>query len=87
VIAVIDQLIDSTFAVSTTPHMFTHHFTVVCNVLVQFLMEAGLIDGSCMTVTGKTIAENLKDLPGLSDGQEIIKPLSDPIKETGHIQV
>jgi dihydroxyacid dehydratase/phosphogluconate dehydratase len=50
-------------------------------------MEAGLIDGSCMTVTGKTIAENLKDLPGLSEGQEIIKPLSDPIKETGHIQV
>jgi Dehydratase family len=50
-------------------------------------MEAGLIDGSCMTVTGKTIAENLKDLPGLSPGQEIIKPLDSPIKESGHIQV
>ncbi|KAG5191107.1 dihydroxy-acid dehydratase [Tribonema minus] len=55
--------------------------------VMKFLMEAGLIDGSCMTVTGKTIAENLKDLPGLTEGQEIIKPLSAPIKKTGHLQI
>uniref|UniRef100_A0A6U0VBG4 dihydroxy-acid dehydratase n=1 Tax=Pinguiococcus pyrenoidosus TaxID=172671 RepID=A0A6U0VBG4_9STRA len=55
--------------------------------VMKFLMEEGFIDGSCMTVTGKTIAENLADLPGLSPGQDIIRPLSDPIKSTGHIQI
>jgi dihydroxy-acid dehydratase len=40
-----------------------------------------------MTVTGKTLAENLRDLPGLAPGQPIVRPLSDPIKETGHIQI
>eukprot|EP00636_Phaeomonas_parva_P017054 CAMPEP_0118877730 /NCGR_PEP_ID=MMETSP1163-20130328/17918_1 /TAXON_ID=124430 /ORGANISM="Phaeomonas parva, Strain CCMP2877" /LENGTH=587 /DNA_ID=CAMNT_0006813479 /DNA_START=181 /DNA_END=1944 /DNA_ORIENTATION=+ len=55
--------------------------------VMKFLMEEGLIDGSCMTVTGKTVAENLADLPGLTEGQQIIRPLSDPIKDTGHIQI
>jgi dihydroxy-acid dehydratase len=50
-------------------------------------LAEGLIDGSCMTVTGKTLAENLKDLPGLSEGQQIVQPLSKPIKETGHIRI
>ena len=36
------------------------------------LLEAGLLDGSCMTVTGKTLAENVKDLPRLKPGQEIM---------------
>jgi dihydroxy-acid dehydratase len=40
-----------------------------------------------MTVTGKTHAENLRDLPGLSPGQPIVRPLSDPIKKNGHIQI
>jgi dihydroxy-acid dehydratase len=55
--------------------------------VIKMLLEAGMIDGTCMTVTGKTIAENVKDLPGLTAGQQIIQPLSSPIKPTGHIQI
>ena len=55
--------------------------------VIKMLLEAGMIDGSCMTVTGKTIAENVKDLPGLTPGQQIIQPLASPIKATGHIQI
>jgi len=52
----------------------------------QYLLKNGLIDGSCMTCTGKTMAENLASCPDLSEGQEIILPLDKPIKETGHLQ-
>jgi len=55
--------------------------------VMKFLLEEGLLNGECMTVTGKTLAENLSDLPPLQDGQEIIKSLTDPIKRTGHIQI
>ncbi len=55
--------------------------------VIKMLLEAGLLDGTCMTVTGKTLAENVKDLPGLKAGQQIIQPLSSPIKPTGHIQI
>ena len=55
--------------------------------VMKLLLEAGLFDGSCMTVTGKTHAENLRDLPGLTPGQPIVRPLSDPIKASGHIQI
>ncbi|CAM9741233.1 unnamed protein product [Chrysoparadoxa australica] len=55
--------------------------------VMKMLLDKGLIDGDCMTVTGKTISENLADLPGLTPGQEIIRPWTDPIKETGHIQI
>jgi dihydroxy-acid dehydratase len=55
--------------------------------LMKYLLELGLIDGSCMTVTGKTIAENLAPLPGLKFGQEIIMPIDRPIKESGHIRI
>lgn len=55
--------------------------------VLKFLLEAGLIDGDSLTVTGKTLAENLADLPGLQDAQTIIRPLSDPIKASGHIQI
>jgi dihydroxy-acid dehydratase len=55
--------------------------------LMKYLLEKGLIDGSCRTVTGKTIAENLRDLPGLAAGQEIVRPLENPIKPTGHIRI
>jgi dihydroxy-acid dehydratase len=54
---------------------------------MKYLLEHGLLDGDCMTVTGKTIAENLQDLPGLQAGQDVFHALSDPIKETGHIQI
>ncbi|HVW11358.1 MAG TPA: dihydroxy-acid dehydratase, partial [Bryobacteraceae bacterium] len=55
--------------------------------VIKMLIEAGRFDGSCMTVTGKTHAENVKDLPGLKPGQEIVQPLSKPIKATSHIQI
>jgi dihydroxy-acid dehydratase len=55
--------------------------------VIKMLLEAGLLNGDCMTVTGKTLAENVKDLPGLRAGQQIIQPLSAPIKPTGHIQI
>ncbi|KAJ2499150.1 hypothetical protein GGH96_003733 [Coemansia sp. RSA 1972] len=54
--------------------------------ILKFLLAEGLIDGSTMTVTGKTLAENLHDLPGLSEGQDIIYPRNNPIKPTGHLQ-
>jgi dihydroxy-acid dehydratase len=53
--------------------------------VIKFMMDNGMFDGSQMTVTGKTHAENLKDHPGLTPGQEIIRPLSNPIKKTGHL--
>lgn len=53
----------------------------------KMLLEAGMLNGDCITVTGKTLAENLKDLPGLKDGQQIIQPLDKPIKATSHLQI
>ena len=55
--------------------------------LMKYLWEHGLINGDCLTVTGKTVAENLAPLPGLAEGQRIIRPLEEPIKSTGHIQI
>ncbi len=43
--------------------------------------------GDCLTVTGKTLAENMADVPSLQEGQKIIQPLDNPIKETGHIRI
>ncbi len=55
--------------------------------VMKYLLEKDMIDGSCMTVTGKTIAENLADLPGFKPGQDVFHPLENPIKKTGHIQI
>ncbi len=55
--------------------------------VMKLLMEHGLIDGSQMTVTGKTIAENLAELPGLKEGQEVVRRFDNPIKATGHIRI
>ena len=55
--------------------------------VMKYLLENGLLHGDCLTVTGKTVAENLRDLPGLKPGQQIIQPLERPIKRTGHIQI
>jgi len=55
--------------------------------VMKMLLKAGLIDGSCMTVTGKTVAENLKDVADLAPDQEIIAPLDKPLKATGHLQI
>lgn len=55
--------------------------------VIKYLLENGLLDGTCLTVTGKTLAENVRDLPGLTPGQQIIQPLEKPIKESGHIRI
>ncbi|TWU36658.1 Dihydroxy-acid dehydratase [Novipirellula aureliae] len=55
--------------------------------VMKYLLSEGLIDGSCMTVTGKTMAENLEALPGLKEGQTIVHTVSNPIKKTGHIRI
>ncbi|MFZ1677122.1 MAG: dihydroxy-acid dehydratase [Saprospiraceae bacterium] len=56
--------------------------------VMKYLFRQNLIHGDCLTVTGKTIAENMKDVPSLSfDTQKIILPLENPVKSTGHIQI
>jgi dihydroxy-acid dehydratase len=56
--------------------------------VMKYLLQQGLLHGDCLTVTGKTMAENLAAVPDLDfDQQKIIKPLSHPIKPTGHLQI
>jgi len=55
--------------------------------MIKFLIDNDMFDGDQMTVTGKTHNENLADHPGLTPGQEIIRPLDDPVKATGHLQI
>ncbi len=55
--------------------------------LMKMLLARGALDGDCITVTGKTIAENLADAPDLAPDQTVIHAWDDPIKETGHIQI
>ena len=55
--------------------------------VMKLLLENGFLIGDCLTITGKSIAENLKDLPGLAEGQDVVRPLSDPLKPTGHIRI
>ncbi|MDP6375027.1 MAG: dihydroxy-acid dehydratase [Pseudomonadales bacterium] len=55
--------------------------------LMKTLLDAGLLHGECMTVTGKILAENLADVKPYPDGQQIVHPLSDPIKPDSHLVV
>ncbi len=55
--------------------------------VLKMLLDRGVIHGDCLTVTGKTLAENLADLPALPADQPILRPWDAPIKETGHIQI
>ncbi len=55
--------------------------------VMKYLLEKGFIHGDCMTVTGKTVAENLEEVPSLAQEQDIIMPIETPIKKTGHIQI
>lgn len=55
--------------------------------VLKYLLKKGLLHGDCLTVTGKTIAENLLDVPDLSEGQDVIKPIENPIKPTGHLRI
>src|SRR5215471_6852702 len=55
--------------------------------VIKFLLSEGMIHGDCMTVTGKTVRENVVNLPELAPGQKIVMPRTKPIKSTGHIQI
>ena len=55
--------------------------------VMKYLLAHGLLEGGCLTVTGRTLAENLADVPGLAPGQQVILPLEHPIKESGHIRI
>jgi dihydroxy-acid dehydratase len=55
--------------------------------VMKLLLEAGLLEGGCRTVTGRTLADNLKDVPGLAKGQNVVHPLDRPLKTTGHIRI
>jgi dihydroxy-acid dehydratase len=55
--------------------------------VMKYLLDKGLLDGSCITVTGKTVAQNLVEVQGLAEGQKVIHPLEQPIKKTGHIRI
>jgi len=55
--------------------------------VMKMLLQEGFLHGDCLTVTGKTIAENLADVPGLKEGQDIIHPVSAPLKESGHLRI
>ena len=55
--------------------------------VLKYLLKKGLIHGDCLTVTGKTIAENLLDVNDLKEGQDVIKPIEKPIKASGHLRM
>ena len=55
--------------------------------VLKFMLEEGMLHGDCLTVTGKTLAENLAEVNSLKEGQDIIRPVANPIKETGHIRI
>jgi dihydroxy-acid dehydratase len=55
--------------------------------VMKFMLKNNMLDGTCLTVTGKSISENLKDVKDLEDNQKIIMPINNPIKETGHIRI
>ncbi|MGB5464387.1 MAG: dihydroxy-acid dehydratase [Aureibaculum sp.] len=63
-----------------------HHVGGIPAVL-KYMVDNGMLHGDCLTVTGKTLAENLKDVPALKKDQDIIRPLDNPIKETGHLRI
>jgi len=55
--------------------------------VLKMLLERGVLNGDCLTVSGKTLAENVADVPGLAEGQQVIHPWEEPIKASGHIQI
>ncbi len=55
--------------------------------VLKYMLKKGMLHGDCLTVTGKTLAENLLDVKDLTEGQQVIRDITDPIKETGHIRI
>ncbi|HNU12309.1 MAG TPA: dihydroxy-acid dehydratase [Rubrivivax sp.] len=56
-------------------------------LVMRELLDAGLLHGDCMTITGKTIAENLADVPPLQPGNKVIRKMTDPLYEQGHLAI
>jgi len=56
-------------------------------VILKYMLDAGFLHGDCLTVTGKTLEENLRSVKSLSFNQDIIMPVENPIKKSGHIQI
>ena len=55
--------------------------------VMKLLLAEGMLHGDCLTVTGKTVAENLAEVPDLSPGQDVIMPVDRPLKPSGHLQI
>lgn len=55
--------------------------------VMKYLLEMGMLHGDCLTVTGKTIKENADSIVGLKEGQEVILPINNPVKTSGHLRV
>src|SRR3546814_14216857 len=55
--------------------------------VMKFLLDEGMLHGDCLTVTGKTLAENLEEVTGLSEGQAIVHPIDQTIKHDCHLQI
>ena len=65
-----------------------HKVGGIPGLLKYLLKNTDLIDGSQLTVTGKTLAENLEDVPDIDfTNQDVVRPLSNPLKETGHLAI
>ncbi|WP_185881970.1 dihydroxy-acid dehydratase [Blattabacterium cuenoti] len=56
-------------------------------VIIKYLLNEGILSGDCITVTGKTLSENMKNVPNMTFNQKIIYPLNNPIKKDGHIRI
>ena len=55
--------------------------------VLKYMLKNDMLHGDCLTVTGKTLAENLADVPNMEEGQDVFRPLDNPIKKTGHIRI
>lgn len=55
--------------------------------VLKYMLKNSMLQGNCLTVTGKTLAENLENVPDLAEGQQVIKTLQEPIKKSGHIRI
>ncbi|WP_185873915.1 dihydroxy-acid dehydratase [Blattabacterium cuenoti] len=56
-------------------------------VIIKYLLNEGILYGDCLTVTGKTLSENMKNIPNINFNQKIIYPLNNPIKKNAHIRI
>ena len=55
--------------------------------VMKYMLSLGMLDGNCMTITGKTLSENLADVPELTFNQDIFRPVQNPLKPSGHLRI